>query len=167
MYHKQLDDFPADFLWGAASAAYQIEGAWNVDGKGPSIWDTFSKIKGKTYEGTTGDVAVDHYHLYKDDVRLMAEMGLRAYRFSVSWSRVIPDGDGRVNEAGLLFYERLVDELLANKIEPVITLYHWDLPQSLQDRFNGWESRETIKAFKKYCEVLYRRLGKRLLIGYP
>lgn len=92
----------------------------------------------------------------------MAEMGLRAYRFSVSWSRVIPDGDGRVNEAGLLFYERLVDELLANKIEPVITLYHWDLPQSLQDRFNGWESRETIKAFKKYCEVLYRRLGKKV-----
>lgn len=162
MYHKQLDDFPADFLWGAASAAYQIEGAWNVDGKGPSIWDTFSKIKGKTYEGTTGDVAVDHYHLYKDDVRLMVEMGLKAYRFSISWSRVIPDGDGQVNEAGLLFYERLVDELLVNKIEPVITLYHWDLPLSLQERFNGWESRETIKAFKKYCEVLYRRLGKKV-----
>ncbi|HWJ76831.1 MAG TPA: glycoside hydrolase family 1 protein [Niallia sp.] len=162
MYYTSLDSFPDNFLWGAASAAYQIEGAWNKDGKGPSIWDVFTKIDGKTFEGTNGDVAVDHYHRYKEDVRLMAEMGLKAYRFSVSWSRVIPDGDGEVNEAGLDFYVKLVDELLANNIEPVVTLYHWDLPLSLQERYNGWESRKTIDAFKKYCEVLYRKLGEKV-----
>lgn len=162
MYYKNSDNFPENFLWGAASAAYQIEGAWNEDGKGPSVWDSFSKLEGKTFEGTNGDVAVNHYHLYKEDVKLMADMGLKAYRFSVSWSRVIPDGDGEVNEAGLNFYDRLVDELLNNHIEPVVTLYHWDIPQSIQDRYNGWESRETITAFKKYCEVLYKKLGHKV-----
>lgn len=162
MYHQELDNFPNDFLWGAASAAYQIEGAHDEDGKGASVWDIFSKIPGKTYQGTNGDVAVDHYHRYKEDVRLMAEMGLKAYRFSVAWSRIIPDGEGEVNEKGLEFYENLVDELLKYGIEPVLTLYHWDIPQALQEKYNGWESREVIPAFKKYCEVLYDRLGEKV-----
>lgn len=162
MYHKELDPFPANFLWGAASAAYQIEGAWQADGKGPSIWDTFSKLPGKTYLGTNGDVAVDHYHRFREDIQLMAEMGLKTYRFSVAWSRVMPDGEGAVNEAGLAFYEELVDELRRYQIEPVLTLYHWDLPQALQDKYNGWEGRETIAAFKSYCRVLFERLGSKV-----
>ncbi|MCY7184209.1 glycoside hydrolase family 1 protein, partial [Streptococcus gallolyticus] len=137
MYHKTLDDFPKEFLWGAASAAYQVEGAWDADGKGPSVWDQFSKIPNKTFEGTNGDVAVDHYHRYKEDVALMKKMGLKAYRFSVAWSRVIPDGDGQVNQAGLAFYANLIDELISNGIEPVLTLYHWDLPLALQERYGG------------------------------
>ena len=162
MYHQQLEHFPKEFLWGAASAAYQVEGAWDEDGKGPSIWDQFSRIPDKTFEGTNGDVAVDHYHRYKEDVALMKELGMKAYRFSVSWSRVIPDGDGEINEAGLAFYEDLVDELLANGVEPVLTLFHWDLPQSLQERYLGWESRKTAEAFEKYCRILYQRLGKKV-----
>lgn len=162
MYHQQLDDFPETFLWGAASAAYQVEGAWNEAGKGPSIWDSFARIPGKTFEGTNGDVAVDHYHRYKEDVALMKEMGMKAYRFSVAWSRILPEGEGAVNEAGLAFYEALVDELLANDVEPVLTLFHWDLPQALQDRYNGWESRQTAAAFEQYCRVLYERLGKKV-----
>lgn len=162
MYHEKLEDFPKDFLWGAASAAYQIEGGWNVDGKGMSIWDTFSKIPGKTFESTNGDVAVDHYHRYEEDVQWMAEMKLKAYRFSVSWSRIFPEGDGTVNEAGLLFYENLIDLLLENNIEPILTLYHWDLPQSLQDRYGGWESRKTIEGFKNYAITLFKRFGKKV-----
>ncbi|GEN50054.1 glycoside hydrolase family 1 protein [Alkalibacterium pelagium] len=162
MFHETLDSFPKDFLWGAASAAYQIEGAFDADGKGPSIWDEFTKIPGKTFEGTNGDVAIDHYHRYKEDVKLMADMGLKAYRFSVSWSRILPEGEGVVNEAGLQFYEDLVDELIKNGVEPVLTLYHWDLPLALQEKYNGWESRETIKAFKQYCELLFERLGKKV-----
>ena len=104
MYHESLESFPKHFLWGAASAAYQIEGAFDAEGKGPSVWDEFTKIEGKTYEGTNGDVAIDHYHRYKEDVKLMAEMGLKTYRFSVSWARILPDGKGDVNEAGLKFY---------------------------------------------------------------
>ncbi|MFD1466517.1 glycoside hydrolase family 1 protein [Lapidilactobacillus mulanensis] len=156
MYHQQLDDFPENFLWGAASAAYQIEGAYQEDGKGISIWDTYAHTPGNTYQGTTGDVAIDHYHHLEEDVALMAKMGLKAYRFSVAWSRIIPDGEGTVNEAGLDFYRRLIHELRKNKIEPVLTLYHWDLPQALQDKYAGWESRQTIVAFKKYCEVLFK-----------
>lgn len=155
MYHKTLDDFPKEFLWGAASAAYQVEGAWDADGKGPSVWDQFSKIPNKTFEGTNGDVAVDHYHRYKEDVALMKKLGLKAYRFSVAWSRVIPDGDGQVNPAGLAFYANLIDELISNGIEPVLTLYHWDLPLALQERYGGWESRKTINAFLKYCDILF------------
>lgn len=162
MFHETLNSFPKDFLWGAASAAYQIEGAFDSDGKGPSIWDAFTKIPGKTFEGTNGDVAIDHYHRYKEDVKLMAEMGLKAYRFSVSWSRILPEGEGEVNEAGLQFYEDLVDELIKNGVEPVLTLYHWDLPLALQEKYNGWESRETVKAFKQYCELLFERLGKKV-----
>lgn len=151
--------FPHDFLWGAASAAYQIEGAPAADGKGPSIWDTFAKIPGKTKHGTNGDIAVDHYHRYHEDVALMAEMGLKAYRFSIAWSRIIPDGDGAVNEAGLQFYVDLVNDLKAHGVEPVVTLYHWDLPQALQDRYGGWESRQVVDAFAKYCRVVFERLG--------
>ncbi|MCH4057995.1 MAG: glycoside hydrolase family 1 protein [Lactobacillaceae bacterium] len=155
MYYQKLDDFPKNFLWGAASAAYQIEGAYNEDGKGPSIWDTYAHTEGNTYKGTNGDVAIDHYHHLEEDVGLMAKMGLKAYRFSVAWSRVIPDGEGEVNQAGLDFYIRLVKLLKENQIEPVLTLYHWDLPQALQDKYLGWESRKTVAAFAKYCRVLF------------
>lgn len=155
MYHQKLDPFPKDFLWGAASAAYQIEGAYNEDGKGPSIWDVYAHTPGNTFKGTTGDVAIDHYHRMEEDVALMAKQGLKAYRFSVSWSRVIPDGEGAVNEKGLDFYRRLIHTLKQNGIEPVLTLYHWDLPQALQDKYQGWESRETITAFLKYCRTLF------------
>lgn len=155
MYYKQLDDFPKNFLWGAASAAYQIEGGFDADGKGPSIWDVYAHQPGNTFKGTTGDVAIDHYHHMDEDVALMAKMGLKAYRFSVAWSRVIPDGDGAVNEAGLDFYRRLIKALKQNHIEPVLTLYHWDLPQALQDKYNGWESRQVIPAFEKYCRTLF------------
>lgn len=124
MEHIQLKDFPTDFLWGSASAAYQVEGAWNVDGKGKSVWDVYAKVPGATFQDTNGDVAVDHYHRYKEDVKLMAEQGLKAYRFSIAWSRVLPNGTGEINEAGLEFYDRLIDELLSYQITPVVTLYH-------------------------------------------
>lgn len=162
MYHNQLDSFPENFLWGAASAAYQIEGAWNEDGKGSSIWDEFSKIPEKTFEGTNGDVAVDHYHYYKEDIAYMKKMGLKAYRFSVAWSRILPEGEGEVNEKGLAFYEELINELLANNIEPVLTLYHWDLPLALQKKYGGWESRHMVDAFENYCKILFERLGKKV-----
>lgn len=152
--------FQKDFLWGAASASYQVEGAWDVDGKAPSIWDIYSKIPGKTFEGTNGDVAVDHYHHYKEDVRLMKEMGLKSYRFSIAWSRVLPNG--QVNEKGIEFYSNLIDELLANDVIPFITLYHWDLPQYLQDQ-GGWENKELItEAFKDYAKLCFERFGDRV-----
>ncbi|AAK79058.1 6-phospho-beta-glucosidase [Clostridium acetobutylicum] len=151
-----LSEFPKNFLWGASSAAYQVEGAWKEDGKGESVWDNFSKIPGKTFEGTNGDVAVDHYHRFKEDVALMAEMGLKAYRFSVSWSRIYPKGRGKVNLKGLEFYKNLVDELLKYNIEPVLTLYHWDLPQALQDLYGGFESRNVISDFENYCITLFK-----------
>ncbi|WP_027108607.1 glycoside hydrolase family 1 protein [Lacticigenium naphthae] len=157
MEHKQLKQFPENFLWGSASAAYQVEGAWDEAGKGESVWDRFVTIPGKTFKGTNGKVAVDHYHRYKEDVALMAEMGMKAYRFSVAWARVIPDGDGEVNEEGLAFYDRLIDELVANNIEPVVTLYHWDIPQALQDKYKGWESRQIIEDFTRYAEILFKR----------
>ena len=159
MEHKQLTPFPENFLWGSASAAYQVEGAMEEDGKGLSVWDEFVKIPGKTFKGTTGEVAVDHYHRYKEDVRLMAEQGLKAYRFSVAWSRVIPDGDGEINEAGIQFYENLIDELLAHNIEPIVTLYHWDIPQALQDKYKGWESRQIIEDFTRYATILFKRFN--------
>src|SRR3712207_3935366 len=129
MLHRHLKPFPSDFLWGAASAAYQAEGAWDADGKGLSVWDVFSKIPGKTFRGSNGDVAVDHYHRYKEDVALMAEMGLKADRFSVGWARIYPRGRGQIKAAGLRFYGNLVDELLSHDIEPIVTLYQWDVPQ--------------------------------------
>lgn len=162
MHHPQLNPFPDDFLWGAASAAYQVEGAWDEDGKGPSVWDRFTKLPGKTFEGSNGDVAVDHYHRFEEDVALMAEMGLKAYRFSVSWPRVLPQGRGAINEAGLAFYDRLIDSLLAHGITPVLTLYHWDLPQVLQDEYGGWEDRRIIADFEAYCVLLFTRFGHKV-----
>ncbi|WP_066188880.1 glycoside hydrolase family 1 protein [Gracilibacillus timonensis] len=162
MEHKQRVPFTKDFLWGAASAAYQIEGGWNEDGKGQSVWDVFVRKEGTTYKGTNGDVAVDHYHRYKEDVQLMAEQGLKTYRFSVAWSRIYPTGNGEVNEQGLAFYDRLIDELLANNIEPMITLYHWDVPQALMDQYGAWESRQIIEDFNNYAITLYKRYGNRV-----
>jgi len=153
--------FPYNFLWGAATASYQIEGAWNEDGKGESIWDRFSHTPGKIENGDTGDVACDHYHRYAEDIALMRRLGLKAYRFSVAWPRVLPAGRGSINRAGLDFYDRLVDALLAANIEPFLTLYHWDLPQTLQET-GGWESRETCHAFADYAALLVRRLGDRV-----
>ena len=162
MIYKELDKFKDDFLWGSASAADQVEGAWDQDGKGKSIWDIYTKQPGTTYKNTNGDIAVDHYNRYKEDVALMAEMGLKAYRFSIAWSRIYPKGRGQVNEAGLKFYEDLIDELIKNNIKPIITLYHWDLPQKLQDLYGGWESREIIDDFNNYCITLFKRFGSKV-----
>jgi beta-glucosidase len=153
--------FPVDFLWGAATASYQIEGAWNEDGKGESIWDRFCHTPGKIRDGNTGDVACDHYHRYRDDIALMRQLGLKAYRFSISWPRVIPNGSGAVNSAGLDFYDRLVDELLAANIQPFATLYHWDLPHALQER-GGWGNRDTCGHLADYAALMARRLGDRV-----
>ncbi len=153
--------FPSDFVWGAATASYQIEGAVHEDGRGPSIWDTFSHTPGKTHNGDTGDVACDHYHRVPEDVALMAELGLHAYRFSVAWPRIVPTGSGAVNQAGIDFYSRLVDELLGNGIAPVLTLYHWDLPQALQDD-GGWTNRATAERFAEYAAIVGRALGDRV-----
>jgi beta-glucosidase len=153
--------FPDGFVWGAATASYQIEGAASEDGRGPSIWDTFSRTPGKVFAGHTGDVACDHYHRYVDDVAMMAELGLASYRYSISWPRIQPDGTGPVNTRGLDFYDRLTDELIGQGIDPVVTLYHWDLPQSLEDR-GGWTVRETAEAFAEYAQIVYARLGDRV-----
>ena len=147
--------FPHDFTWGSATSSYQIEGAYNEGGRGMSIWDTFARTPGKVYEGHTGDTACDSYHRYAEDVQLLKNMGATSYRFSVAWPRIIPNGDGVINQEGLDYYHRLVDELLANGIEPMCTLYHWDLPQSLEDK-GGWNSRETIAAFVRYAETMFK-----------
>ncbi|WP_335338932.1 glycoside hydrolase family 1 protein [Erysipelothrix larvae] len=160
--NKKTNRFPENFLWGSASAAYQVEGAYNEDGKGPSVWDNFTRIEGKTFKGTNGDIAVDHYHRYKEDVQLMKEQGLKAYRFSVAWSRVLPTGRGEVNEMGIEFYNNLIDELIANDITPVLTIYHWDLPQALYDEYQGWESRKIIEDFTNYAKLLFERFGDRV-----
>jgi beta-glucosidase len=152
--------FPEAFQWGAATAAYQIEGAAREDGKGLSIWDVFCQQPGRVLGGESGDVACDHYHRYREDVALMAELGLQTYRFSISWPRVLPFGFGEVNEKGIDFYSRLVDKLLAAGIDPCVTLYHWDLPQSLQD-LGGWAHRETAHRFADYAALLFERLGDR------
>jgi len=153
--------FPDGFVWGAATAAYQIEGGVFEDGRGPSIWDTFSRTPGRVFAGHTGDVACDHYHRYVDDVAMMAGLGLASYRFSISWPRIQPDGTGPVNTRGLDFYDRLTDELIGKGIDPVVTLYHWDLPETLQAR-GGWTVRETAEAFAEYAEIVYARLGDRV-----
>jgi beta-glucosidase len=153
--------FPEGFIWGTATASYQIEGAVAEDGRGPSIWDTFSHTPGKVVNGETGDVADDHYHRYREDVALMRDLGVRAYRFSIAWPRVIPTGSGAVNAAGLDFYSRLVDELLGAGIVPVATLYHWDLPQALQDA-GGWANRDTSYRFAEYSRVAAEALGDRV-----
>ncbi len=153
--------FPKDFFFGAASAAYQVEGAWNIDGKGLSNWDVFSKIEGKTFEGTNGDVAVDHYHRYKEDIKLMAEIGLESYRFSISWARIIPDGYGEVNQKGLNFYNNIIDECLKYGIVPFVTLYHWDMPQKLEEQ-GGWINKKTADAFVEYANVCFKAFGDRV-----
>jgi beta-glucosidase len=153
--------FPEGFLWGAATAAHQIEGSPLADGAGPSIWTRFAHTPGMTFNGDTGDVACDHYARWKQDVALMRELGLKAYRFSVSWSRIHPEGTGRVNQKGLDFYSRLVDELLANGIEPLLTLFHWDLPAALDDR-GGWLNRDCADWFADYGRTLYRALDGRV-----
>jgi beta-glucosidase len=153
--------FPPGFVWGAATAAYQIEGAAREDGRGESIWDRFCATPGKVWNGHDGSVACDFYHRYPEDVALMRGLGIDAFRFSVAWPRVLPEGRGRVNETGLDFYDRLVDELLANGIAPYPTLYHWDLPQALEDS-GGWRSRETAAAFAEYAERVVARLGDRV-----
>lgn len=157
----QVLTFPAGFVWGAATAAYQVEGAWQEAGKGESIWDRFSHTPGKVLNGDTGDVACDHYHRVAADIDLMRELGLRAYRFSIAWSRILPQGRGQVNPAGLDFYDRLVDALLAAGIQPYVTLYHWDLPQALQD-LGGWGNRDVAHWFSDYADVVARRLGDRV-----
>ena len=153
--------FPDGFRWGTATSAYQIEGATQVDGRGPSIWDTFCRLPGKIRGGANGDIACDHYHLYKEDVALMKAMGVSTYRCSIAWPRLFPDGRGTPNLKGLAFYDRLGDELLANGSEPFAQLYHWDLPQGLQDR-GGWESRDTAEAFAAYAGFAASKLGDRV-----
>jgi beta-glucosidase len=153
--------FPKNFFFGAATAAYQIEGAWNEDGKGESIWDAFSHVPGNVDNGDTGDVACDHYHRMKEDVAIMKELHLECYRFSVAWTRIIPDGDGAVNEAGIKFYSDLIDELLKAGIRPLLTLYHWDLPLALQNK-GGWLNPESVNWFTRYAEVVFKAYGDRV-----
>ncbi|MCA9980380.1 MAG: beta-glucosidase [Anaerolineales bacterium] len=153
--------FPENFVWGAATSSYQIEGAWDEDGRGESIWDRFSHTAGNIDDGSTGDVACDHYHRWPEDIALMQALGLGAYRFSIAWPRILPQGRGRINQAGLDFYSRLVDGLLEAGIQPFPTLYHWDLPQALQDA-GGWPNRATAEAFLEYTDVVTRHLGDRV-----
>jgi beta-glucosidase len=154
--------FPNGFLWGTATSAYQIEGAVNEDGRGRSIWDAFAHTPGKIGDHSNADRANDHYHRYKEDVRLIKELGVKAYRFSIAWPRVFPKGTGTPNPKGLDFYNRLLDELVTSGIEPFVTLYHWDLPQALQDRLGGWQSSETSKAFANYAGYVAERLSDRV-----
>jgi len=154
--------FPEGFYWGVATSSYQIEGAWDEDGKGVSIWDTYAHTPGNIHNDDNGDVANDHYHRYEEDVALLKSIGATAYRFSISWPRIFPEGTGEPNPKGLDFYSRLVDELLAAGIEPFATLYHWDLPQRLQDECGGWQSAETAKAFAEYAGYVAQQLGDRV-----
>src|SRR5579884_1692938 len=142
--------FPDGFGWGCATASYQIEGATAEDGRKPSVWDTYSHTPGRVANGDTGDVADDTYHRYKEDIQLLKSTGAKTYRYSIAWPRVFPDGTGQPNEKGMGYYDRVTDELLANGIEPFVTLFHWDLPQALQDRVGGWESKDTSTAFAEY-----------------
>ncbi|NJC70958.1 beta-glucosidase [Planosporangium thailandense] len=163
MTDEPLPDFPPDFRWGVSTAAYQIEGAAGEDGRGPSIWDTFSHQPDRIGDGSTGDVTCDHYHRYAGDVALMADLGVRTYRFSVAWPRIQPAGQGAPDPRGLAFYDRLVDALLERGIEPAVTLFHWDLPQPLQDA-GGWTNRDTAARFGEYAEIVARALGDRVAL---
>jgi len=156
-----LSALPRDFVWGVATAAYQIEGAAAEGGRLPSVWDTFCRVPGAIDNGDTGEVACDHYHRWPEDVALMRRLGVDAYRFSVAWPRILPGGAGQVNPAGLAFYDRLVDALLEAGIRPLVTLYHWDLPQALQDR-GGWPERRTAETFADYAAVVAGALGDRV-----
>jgi len=156
-------EFSDNFIWGTATASYQIEGGWNEGGRGLSIWDSFSKTPGKVVNGDTGDKAVDHFHLFRKDVQLMKNMGLRNYRFSISWSRILPGGIGAVNEEGCAFYNDLIDELLAYDIQPIVTLYHWDLPLALATEFDGWlGGKYVVDAFEQYSRICFERFGNRV-----
>lgn len=154
-------NFPKEFLWGAATASYQVEGAFNRDGKGLSIWDTFSHEAGNIINNDTGDDACNHYDMFKNDVKLLSDFGVKAYRFSISWPRIFPMGNGKPNIAGMNFYIKLVDELLKYNIKPVVTLYHWDLPQSLQDK-GGWANRNIVEDYKSYCNYVFETLGNKV-----
>ncbi len=154
--------FPESFLWGCATASYQVEGAAAEDGRKPSVWDTYARQPGRVAMGHTGDIAADQYHRYKQDIQLIKALGAKAYRFSVAWPRVFPDGSGQPNEKGIAYYQRLVDALLAAGIEPYATLFHWDLPQALEDSVGGWRSRETAKLFGEYASFVTRRLSDRV-----
>ena len=154
--------FPPGFRWGAATSSYQIEGAWRADGKGPHIWDVFSHTPGRTARGEHGDRACDHYHRFREDVAMMARLGLKTYRFSIAWARIQPDGKGVVNEAGVGFYSDLIDELLAHGIEPWVTLHHWDLPAALQLEDDGWLGRRTVDHFAAYARICFARFGDRV-----
>jgi beta-glucosidase len=156
-----LPEFPPGFTWGVATSSYQIEGGVSEGGRGASIWDTFSHEPGRIKDGSTGDVACDHYHRYAEDVQLMADLGVSAYRFSIAWPRIQPDGTGPANSAGLAFYDRLVDALLDRGIDPAATLFHWDLPQALEDK-GGWMTRETAQRFADYAALVGARLGDRV-----
>ncbi|HEY5057482.1 MAG TPA: GH1 family beta-glucosidase [Gaiellaceae bacterium] len=161
MSNQLARQFPTDFVWGAATASFQIEGATREDGRGESVWDRFCATPGKVRNGDNGTVACDFYHRYRDDIALMRELGIDAFRFSIAWPRIIPDGRGRVNAAGLDFYDRLVDELLGNGIAPYATLFHWDTPQPIEDA-GGWPERATVDAFCEYVEAVAERLGDRV-----
>ncbi|MGZ0710003.1 GH1 family beta-glucosidase [Coraliomargarita sp. W4R53] len=150
-----------NFVWGVATSSYQVEGGWDADGRAPSIWDAFAREPGKT-RGATGDFAGDHYHRWREDVALMQQMGVKAYRFSISWSRIFPVGTGATNPAGIRFYDELIDALLEAGIEPWVTIYHWDLPLALQDTYGGWMSAETISAFCDYSEFCFAHYGDRV-----
>ncbi len=154
--------FPEGFIWGVSTSAYQIEGAWNKDGKGPSVWDAFTLIPGKTANGESGQVACDHYHRFKEDIRLMKQMGLKTYRFSISWSRILPTGKGKVNEAGIQFYSNLIDELLANGIEPWVALNHFDLPLAVEFEHDGWLNPVTADLYADYARLCFNRFGDRV-----
>lgn len=153
--------YPKDFLWGASTASYQIEGAWNEDGKGLSVWDIFCEKQGAVKNGENGHIACDHYHRYKDDVALMKKLGLKAYRFSVSWSRIMPNGTGEINKKGIQFYNNLIDELIKNDIEPIMTMYHWDLPAELHYK-GGWLNLEIADYFMEYAKVIAENFTDRV-----
>ena len=153
--------FPKGFIWGAATSSYQIEGAWNEDGKGESVWDAICHTTSVIHDGDTGDIACNHYHLYKEDIKLMKEMNLQAYRFSVSWPRIFPTGKGKINPKGVEFYDNLINELIANDIEPFVTLYHWDLPLEF-NKLGAWESREVVDAFVDYARFMFDHYGDRV-----
>lgn len=157
MHYKTPKDFPGNFLWGASTSAYQIEGAWNEGGKGMSVIDAMDHP-----EGTAGfTVASDHYHRYQEDIRLFSELGLKGYRFSIAWTRIFPNGTGEANEEGLAFYDRLIDELIANGIEPLVTMYHFDLPYALEEQ-GGWLNRQTVDAFTHYAKTLFQQYGHKV-----
>lgn len=154
--------FPSDFVWGVATSAYQVEGAVTEDGRGETVWDTFVRQPGAIADNSTGAMADDHYHRWKEDVVLIKSLNVTSYRFSIAWSRIVPDGQGTVNEAGIRFYDGLIDELKANDIEPWITLFHWDLPQTLQDEFGGWLDKRTVDAFVLYARVVFKHFSSKV-----